>query len=157
MSLPPPARRPRPRLCEQVYSTDNAYHKGSAADGFKIRHLRGDVEGKVLTMTVDMTRKTLTLAIGEDAPVETGVLPFPVCRCLFALWRRALTSIVCVPGGRHSVRFLRLEGRRRRAGGRRRATDEPAADAPVYRTEAVQAQRLESSESLRADVPWFGR
>ena len=44
----------------------------------RLRHLRGEVEGKKLTMEVNMQKKTLTLIIDGEEPVETGILPFPV-------------------------------------------------------------------------------
>ena len=43
-----------------------------------MRHLRNDVEGKTLTMTVNMDSKTLALIIDDEPAVETKTMDFPV-------------------------------------------------------------------------------
>jgi hypothetical protein len=62
----------------QLYATNNAFEKGAKTKDFKMRNLRGQVEGKVLTMTVDMIHKKLSFSIDAAEPIWTGVLPFTV-------------------------------------------------------------------------------
>ena len=64
----------------QIYATENPYQKGQAAIGTKTRNLRGDAEGQVVKMIVDMNRKTLSWQINEESATKTGTLKLPVSR-----------------------------------------------------------------------------
>ena len=103
-----------------IYYTPDAYQRGVKGavekEGQVMRelpHMRGDAEGQILHVVVDMDNKKLLMAVNTDEPVDVGItLPVSVQPYVFFDWREDAVELL----GNVVPLVLRQPSRRHMAG-----------------------------------------